>query len=101
MPWDEYNHTAGPGARPEDDRGDEAGFAPLDPERLCEVASSVYYAIARNQSLREGRPPSLPLLLSPKHLPACPHKYTVHELREAEGFLLRLGVIEPRKDQEG
>ena len=99
MPWDEYDSgSASGGYRAEDDRGDEAWFAPLDPDRLCEVASAVYYAIARNQALREGRPPSLPWLVSPKHLPTCPHKYTVHEVREAEAFLLRLGVIEPRRE---
>ncbi|MGD1915844.1 MAG: hypothetical protein ACFCBV_06635 [Phycisphaerales bacterium] len=101
MPWDEYGY--GPGFKDEPahdtarDAASDAEGESLDPDRLCEGASSVYYAIARNQALREGRPPSLPMLLSPKHLPTCPHEYSVSELREAEKFLLRLGVIEPRQ----
>jgi|GEM_PF-4276416 len=94
MPWDEFGH----GATPEPEEKERKTPEQLDPERLCEVASSVYYAIARNQAIREGLPPSVPLLLSPKHLPACPHRYSVRELREAEAFLLRLGVIERRQN---
>lgn len=97
MPWDEYGRGSGYKPPRDDLSGSDAPSEPIDPERLCEVASSIYYAIARNQALREGRPPSVPLLLSPKHLPACPHQFSVHELREAEAFLLRLGVIEPRR----
>ena len=97
MPWDEYGYGPGFQDDPSSGASSDAEEESLDPDRLCEVASSMYYAIARNQALREGRPPSLPMLLAPKHLPTCPHHYSVGELREAEKFLLRLGVIEPRQ----
>jgi len=72
------------------------GGTSIDPGRLCEVASSLFAAIAREQARRDGRWPDLPAMLGPVAPAPCPCRYTPAELREAERFLLRLGVIEPR-----
>lgn len=74
--------------------GDGEGHGPgIDPQRLCDAASSVFFAIVRYQAVRMGKPVPLPLILCPKSVPPCPCSFSREEVREAEMFLRRLGVI--------
>lgn len=68
----------------------------IDAQRLCDAASSVFYAIVRLQMRYTGQRHELPLLLCPKSVPPCPCRFSAAELRAAEAFLLRLGMIERR-----
>jgi hypothetical protein len=72
----------------------------IDPQRLCDAATAVYFAIARMQARAEGRLPQIPLLLSPRALPPCPCTFSRKEVIAAEEFLRRLGMIWP-KDGSG
>jgi hypothetical protein len=61
--------------------------------RFCRAASAVFYSIARSHALRTGKPVCMPLLLCPRGTVPVPREFSSAELREAERFLLRLGVI--------
>lgn len=72
----------------------------IDPQRLCDAASALFYAIARNQFHRTGDPIPIPLHLCPKSAPACICSFSRNEIDQAEAFLFRLGMIRGRGHQE-
>lgn len=74
--------------------------ASIDPQRLCDAASAIFFAIVRYQAKMTGAPVQIPMHLCPKAPPACPFRFTRTELLEAEAFLIRLGVIEPRSQND-
>lgn len=78
---------------------DYEGFEGMTPDRLCDAASALFYAIAKHHANRTGEPIPLPVHLCPKTLnPPCICSFLPHELDQAEGFLLRMGVIRRRHD---
>ena len=72
----------------------------MDPQRLCDAASALFYAIARHQFQRTGDPIPIPIHLCPTSRPTCICKFSRREIDEAEAFLLRIGVIARRQTEE-
>ena len=79
---------------------EDSGPNGIDPQRLCDAASALFYTIAKHQFHRTGDPIPLPLHLCPKSTPPCICGFSRHEIDQAEAFLLRLGVIKGRGRQE-
>ena len=65
----------------------------IEVDRLCEAATSVFFAVACFESIRLQCPIALPELLCPTREPPCPCTYHPDLVHEAEQFLVRLGVI--------
>ncbi len=72
----------------------------LDPRRLVEAAEAILYS--RERMAATGRRPAFPTdLIGAPDQPACYVDYTRTELEEAAAFLVRLGLIEPRRLRNG
>ena len=87
-------------SQPEPEHHDTEGSNVIDPQRLCDAASALFYAIAKHQFHRTGDPIPIPLHLCPKSTPACICGFSRSEIDHAEAFLLRLGMIKGRGHQE-
>lgn len=76
--------------------GAETG-EPIDAERLCDAAEAALKAVAEIADRNGGRwlyP--LDLMVNPMR-PACLKGFTVDEIDQASRFLVRMGIIEPRR----
>ena len=69
-----------------------------DADRLCKAATAVFFSVLRLESIRHDRPVIIPFHLLPDQAPPCPCTMCPELVREAEEFLIRLGVIEVEDD---
>jgi hypothetical protein len=69
----------------------------IDPERLCDAAEAALKAVAE-VSERNGGRWIYPLdIMSNPLRPACLKGFTTEEIDQASRFLVRMGIIEPRR----
>jgi hypothetical protein len=71
----------------------------IEPERLCDAAEAALHAVVDVAQHNGGRwiyPADL--MSSPVH-PACLKGYTRSEIEQASLFLVRMGIIEPRRNK--
>lgn len=77
---------------------DRAGKgADIAPERLCDAAEAALRAIVEVSQRNGGRwiyPTDI--MSGPLH-PACLNGFTIDEIDQASRFLVRMGVIEPKR----
>ena len=69
-----------------------------DANRLCKAATAVFFSVLRHESIRNDRPVIIPFHLLPDQAPPCPCTLCPELVREAEQFLIRMGVIEVEGD---
>ncbi len=69
----------------------------IEPERLCDAAEAALHAVVE-VAQRNGGLWLYPadLMAAPAH-PRCLNEYTQFEIERASEFLVRMGVIEPRR----
>jgi hypothetical protein len=71
--------------------------ANIAPERLCEAAEAALKAVVEVSQRNGGRwiyPTDI--MTGPMH-PTCLKGFTLDEIEQASRFLVRLGVIDPRR----
>ena len=76
------------------------GLTKADVDMLCDAASAVYFHLLRFKARETGRPVALPELMCPKGRVRCVCEFDDDAIDDAEQFLLRLGVIGPRKSSD-
>jgi hypothetical protein len=71
----------------------------LDAERLCDAAEAALHAVVEAAQVNGGRwVYPLDLMETPAHPPVL-NAFTHSEIASASEFLVRMGVIEPRRSR--
>ncbi|MCC6322554.1 MAG: hypothetical protein IT438_14090 [Phycisphaerales bacterium] len=80
-------------------RNDKVQREEIEPERLCDAAEAALKAVVDAAQRNGGRwiyPTDL--LAFPGH-PICLNGFTRDEIEQASAFLVRMGIIEPRRNK--
>ncbi|MFN7022260.1 MAG: hypothetical protein ACK4WH_13160 [Phycisphaerales bacterium] len=71
----------------------------IKPERLCDAAEAALRAVVEAAQHNGGRwEYPADLMSAPLH-PVCLNGFTLDEIEQASRFLVRMGIIEPRKNR--
>lgn len=80
-----------------EDRAGRGGGADIDPQRLCDAAEAALKAIVEVAQRNGGRWIHPTDIAAGALRPSCLSGYSPDEIDQASRFLVRMGIIEPRR----
>ncbi len=80
-----------------EDRVRDGAGAEIDPQRLCDAAEAALKAVVEVAQRNGGRWVYPTDIAAGALRPSCLDGYTLGEIEQAGQFLVRMGIIEPRR----